>query len=107
MAMTFTDGDEVRREAHAKYSDQDRAEYEAGYAEAGLALEIADMVYNARMDAGLSQTELAKRAGMTQSAVSLVEGGGRVPTLETLARIAKAVDRGLRVEFAAAEYLGR
>ncbi len=37
-----------------------------------------------RSDRGMSQTELAKKAGLTQPAVALIEQGKRAVTLETL-----------------------
>lgn len=49
------------------------------------------MVYRLRTDAGLTQAELARRMGTTQSAIARVEGGGARPTLETLEKLAAAV----------------
>jgi transcriptional regulator with XRE-family HTH domain len=50
--------------------------------------------------AGLSQRELAERMGTTQSVISrLEEGGGGRPRLDTLARVATALDRHLVVSF--------
>jgi transcriptional regulator with XRE-family HTH domain len=44
-----------------------------------------------RLDLGLSQTEVAARAGMTQPALSRLEAGGAVPTIPVLDRIAVAL----------------
>ena len=44
-----------------------------------------------RMAAGLSQEELAERAGLHPTYVSMVERGVRNPTLDVSARIAKAL----------------
>jgi len=41
-----------------------------------------------REDAGISQEELAARAGLDRSYISLVERGRRSPTVNTLAKIA-------------------
>lgn len=50
--------------------------------------------------AGLGQRELAERMGTTQSVISrLEEGGGGRPRLDTLARVATALDRHLVVSF--------
>src|SRR5262249_7223989 len=45
----------------------------------------------------LPQTELARAAGMTQSAVARFEAGGTVPTLPVLDRLAQALDADLTV----------
>ncbi len=45
-----------------------------------------------RKTRGLSQVELAARAGITQAAVSEIERGGRLPTLRTLGRLSQALD---------------
>lgn len=40
---------------------------------------------------GLTQEQLCERAGISVDAVSRIEGGSRVPTLDTLARLARAL----------------
>lgn len=50
----------------------------------------ADVVRAARRSAGLTQNELAKRVGSTQSAVSRWEAGRDEPRLTTLAAIVRA-----------------
>lgn len=45
-----------------------------------------------RRDKGLSQEELAHRAGVHQTYLSGVEGGKRNPSIAVLARIAKALN---------------
>lgn len=49
------------------------------------------VIRKARLAAGLSQAELAKRAGTNQSAVSFIERGQRIPDVAIAARIADAV----------------
>ncbi|WP_438271216.1 helix-turn-helix domain-containing protein [Streptomyces prunicolor] len=41
---------------------------------------------------------MARRAGMTQSQISTIEGGGIVPTLPLLARLAKALDASVAID---------
>lgn len=56
-----------------------------------------ELVYRLRVDAGLTQAELAGRMGTTQSAIARMEGGGTRPTLETLEKLASAVGADLVV----------
>ncbi|MBA4860528.1 helix-turn-helix transcriptional regulator [Streptomyces sp. PSKA54] len=63
-----------------------------------LAWDLGQAVYDRRTALGISQTELARRAGMTQPQVSKLELGGTVPTLPLLARLARALDAALSLE---------
>lgn len=63
-------------------------------------LALGQLIYDLRTAAGLSQRELAARMGTTQSVISrLEEGGGAKNRLDTLARVAEALDRHLIVSF--------
>lgn len=75
-------------------------EYREGYAEARRAFLIGQAVRERRLALGLSQVELAARAGMTQPALSRLEAGGVVPTIPLLERITVALDAELIVEIA-------
>jgi predicted transcriptional regulator len=59
---------------------------------------IADQVIERRRELGLSQTELAELTGTTQSAIARLESGGRPPRIDTLLRIANALDSELEVK---------
>ena len=59
---------------------------------------IADRVIEQRAAMGLSQRELAERCGTTQSAIARLERGGRPPRIDTLLRIAEALQCELVVE---------
>jgi transcriptional regulator with XRE-family HTH domain len=59
---------------------------------------IADQVAHRRQALGLSQRELAELTGTTQSAIARLEAGGRPPRIDTLLRIADALDCDLVVE---------
>ena len=58
---------------------------------------LAVQVAAERARRGLTQTELATLTGTTQSAVARLERGTRPPRLDTLLRIANALDCELEV----------
>jgi ribosome-binding protein aMBF1 (putative translation factor) len=62
-----------------------------------LAFELGAAVRHLREKHGWTQTELARAAGMTQSAVARFEAGGTVPTLPVLDRLAHALNADLVV----------
>ena len=70
---------------------KDQAEYDRAYTDADLAGQIAEIVYHLRTAAGLTQSELARRMGTTQSAIARMENSGSIPTLELLDRVGRAV----------------
>ena len=84
-------------ELRAKYPPGDRKEYDRAYATAALAGQLAALVYTLRSGAGLTQTELARRMGTTQSSIARIESGGSLPTLDMLARLAHATGSPLRI----------
>lgn len=53
------------------------------------------LVREARIDAGLTQVELASRIGSTQSAVARLESSGSAPRLQTLQRALAATGHEL------------
>ena len=69
----------------------------AGYEAARRAYELGQAVRSRRLELGMSQVELAQRAGMTQSAISRLEAGGAVPTIGVLERLAASLDAELIV----------
>jgi transcriptional regulator with XRE-family HTH domain len=60
--------------------------------EGWLFASIADQVVDQRRRGRLSQAELAELVGTTQSAIARLESGGRPPRIDTLRRIADALD---------------
>jgi ribosome-binding protein aMBF1 (putative translation factor) len=60
--------------------------------------DIADRVAERRLEKNLSQRELAERCGTTQSAIARLERGGRPPRIDTLLRIAEALECELVVD---------
>jgi transcriptional regulator with XRE-family HTH domain len=60
--------------------------------------QIAERVAARRQQLGLSQQQLARLTGTTQSAIARLERGGRPPRIDTLLKIAEALDCDLVVE---------
>jgi len=89
--------------SHESYEDiahnrRAGAAYRQAYAEAQRAFLIGQAVRERRLALGLSQTEVARRAKMTQPALSRLEAGGVLPTIPLLERITAALDADLIVE---------
>ena len=79
------------KELQAAHLVKDQSEYDRAYSDADLAGQIAEIVYHLRTTAGLTQSELARRMGTTQSAIARMENSGSIPTLELLDRVGRAV----------------
>ena len=62
-------------------------------------VEVARAFREARLAAGVSQAELARRTGIQQAAISRFEQGKSNPTLETLADLAEGIGLSLKVRF--------
>jgi ribosome-binding protein aMBF1 (putative translation factor) len=70
----------------------------AGAQDGWLFAQIAQQVAERRRELGLSQAELAEVCGTTQSAIARLESGGRPPRIDTLLKLAHALDCELHVE---------
>jgi ribosome-binding protein aMBF1 (putative translation factor) len=66
---------------------------------------IATQVAERRLELGLSQAELARLCATSQSAIARLESGGRPPRIDTLLRLAEALDCDLAVELRPREQL--
>jgi len=65
-----------------------------------MAADPGEVLRRARKRSGVKQSELARRAGTTQSAISRIENGGRSPTIEYLEKLLGALDEELRLDSA-------
>lgn len=70
-----------------------KREYDALESEFALARELI----GARAKANLSQQEVARRMGTSQSAVARMESGRTLPSTSSLVKYAKAVGRELKI----------
>ena len=83
---------ERMRESIRKRAEAVGRDHEQRFADVGR------MVAHNRQSRGMSQQELAVLCGTTQSAIARLERGGRPPKLDTLMRIADALDAELLLE---------
>lgn len=97
MTTNTTPWEKVRDDSLSTMTAGEREEYDAAAIEAEARLELAELVYSARKAAGLSQTELARRAGTRQSVISAIENGAQAPGGVMLSRIAYALGGSLRI----------
>lgn len=67
--------------------------------ETRLEYEVARALIKARIERGLTQSEIAKRMNTKQSVISRVENAKTVPSLSFLKRLAKALNASLQVQF--------
>ena len=61
--------------------------------------DIRDMIMSLRHEKHITQKELAAKCGITQANISNIESGTSKPTIETLKKIADALEMRLVVEF--------
>lgn len=92
----------ARAQRQAMLTDEQRQTYEQAYHDAGRAMDLAELVYATRTEAGLTQTQLAEAMGTSQSAVAAWENGARNPGIDALDRLAAACGKCLRIAITAA-----
>ncbi|WP_418536106.1 helix-turn-helix domain-containing protein [Odoribacter laneus] len=88
----ITDYSAVLEQQYGKPGTPERAEFD----EEAYAFYTGQVVLEARKEAKVTQSELAKRIGSTKSYISRIENGIMVPSVATFYRIMNAL--GLRIE---------
>ncbi|MET9676047.1 helix-turn-helix transcriptional regulator [Streptomyces sp. NPDC006482] len=88
-----TDWDRLREET------LEHPEARASYEATRVRFELGRAVRARREELGMSQTQLARVAGLRQPAVARFEAGGTMPTLPLLERLAVALGMRLHVGF--------
>jgi ribosome-binding protein aMBF1 (putative translation factor) len=101
--MAHTRFDDITAARTAKMTPAERARFDADARRLAAALRLGLAIRDAREAAGLTQTELAGRMGVAQSALSRIEAGRANITVEMLARIAGALGTSLSVHLGAAQ----
>ena len=74
-----------------------KPEVRAAYNDMAAEYDIARAVIQARVQAGLSQQELAERMGTTQPNIARLESGRSLPSVRTLKKVSEAT--GTRARF--------
>jgi transcriptional regulator with XRE-family HTH domain len=88
------------QDRHRRKLSTDR-EYAQAAREVDAAQTLADRVVALRVGAGLTQAQLAKKAGISQPHVSRLEAGIDNPTLDTLERVGSAL--GVTLDYTPAQ----
>lgn len=81
-------------------------EFREEYARADDEFKLIEALVRARTAASLTQSDLARRLGTTQSAIARLEGGRVSPSFATLRRYAEATGTRLVVGLASADDTG-
>ena len=85
------------KDLHKEWSRDPK--YRKAYKELALEFELASVLVTARLHAGLTQEQLAKRMKTTQSTVARLEGGRANPSTKTLEKFAQATGTRLKIRF--------
>ncbi|MET0605461.1 MAG: helix-turn-helix transcriptional regulator [Beijerinckiaceae bacterium] len=91
----------LARDLHKKWMKD--PEYRKEYVALAPEFELASMFIDARARAGLTQAQVAKRMGTSQSVVARLESGRFKPSARTLERFAKATGSRVKITLEAAE----
>lgn len=76
--------------------EMENPEFAKGYAEKNEKMSTAIALYKAREEAGLTQSDLAKKAHTTQSTIARIERGDNV-SFGKLSQIANALGKKVKV----------
>jgi ribosome-binding protein aMBF1 (putative translation factor) len=79
----------------------------ARYERTRTSIMVGSAVRAARRRAGMSQNELAERAGTSQPSIARLEKGQVSPTVITLDRVARALGTDLVIDFEPTSHDGR
>lgn len=67
------------------------------YDKLNVEYKLAADLLRARLKRKLTQTELAKKAGVSQVIIARLESGGTNPTVETVNKVSKALGKRLKL----------
>lgn len=86
----MTKGIKLKTYLKTKLADPDMR---LAYDEAAMHLRVAHLIEDLRIKAGLTQAQLAKKAGVSQPMIARLERGDqdRIPTLSTINKVFRAL----------------
>lgn len=73
--------------------------FKVEYEKHALEFAIAEKLVKERLKAKLTQHEVAKKMGTTQSAIARLESGSKLPTIKTIERYANALGKYPEIRF--------
>ena len=82
-------------ELHKRFMED--PEYRVEYAKADAEFALVEALVKARTEANMSQADVARSIGTTQSAIARLEGGKISPSISTLRRYAEATGSKLEI----------
>lgn len=65
--------------------------------EAGLSLDLPDLIFETRAGAGMNQAQLAEALGISREEVAAWESGTEVPRVDMLERLAQVCGKQLHI----------
>ena len=65
--------------------------------EAGLSLDLPDLIFETRAGAGMNQAQLAEALGISREVVAAWESGAEVPRVDMLERVAQVCGKRLHI----------
>lgn len=77
--------------------EMENPEFKQAWDDMELEYKVADLLIKLRSGAGLTQAELAEKAGTTQSAIARMESARILPKLDSLFRIAKICGKDIEI----------
>lgn len=91
----------MTRIADLKRRLMDDPEFRAEYEKADAEFALIEALICARTGANMTQADVARRIGTTQSAIARLEGGGVSPSVSTLRKYAEATGARLQINIVA------
>ena len=87
----------MKKHTQGIFEDIKKPRFKESYAAIGIQFEMYQMLSDARREKKMTQKELAKKIGMTQSSLARIESGRGNPSFGLIAKIAYFLDCSIRI----------